>query len=306
MARKNRRVTGNAHATFACSPVVLVHMDQRVLRATAARDMRGKVAGGRERLEHLYRLHAPAAKRIAYLMTRNHETAEDLVQEAFVRVFRRFGDLNTSAFPTYLRRTVVNLTIDEARRERRRRARDPLINHPRHYDPSLEGAAAERDEVWQALAKIAPRQRAVLVLRYFEDLTEAQTADILWLRGVPVACVTSWFRELPGRSRMKKCIAVAVTASAAFGVPHAANAHRDVKLSICIPYYPGTECARRGEAPSYIYGSNVPIRGRAHPEHGGVVKIQRPEGLRSVRRVGASGCSSRQRASVGGCAASVS
>lgn len=57
-----------------------------------------------------------------------------------------------------------------------------------------------------------------------------------------------------------------------------ATAHRGVRLSICIPYYRGGECARGEAAPSYTYGHSVPIRGRVRPEHGGTVKVQRRKG----------------------------
>ena len=73
-----------------------------------------------------------------------------------------------------------------------------------------------------------------------------------------------------GRSAATKWVLfVGLVGTVALTVPRSAEAHRDVKLSICIPYYPGADCARRDEAPSYTYGSNVPIRGRSRPEHGG-------------------------------------
>lgn len=64
-----------------------------------------------------------------------------------------------------------------------------------------------------------------------------------------------------------------------------ADAHQDVRLSICIPYYAGAKCARGEGAPSYIYGDRVPVRGRARPEHGGTVKIKRRKGRQPWRTV---------------------
>lgn len=80
-------------------------------------------------------------------------------------------------------------------------------------------------------------------------------------------------------------LSVGLVGALALSVPRSAEAHRVVNLSICIPYYPGADCARRDEAVSYRYGSNVPIRGRARPEHGGTVKIQRRKGAAAWRTV---------------------
>src|SRR2546423_9163703 len=75
------------------------------------------------RLDDLYRRHAPDAVRLAYLLTGDRALAEDLVQEAFVRMFGRFRDLrNPDAFGAYLRKTVVNLTRSHFRRVKVERA----------------------------------------------------------------------------------------------------------------------------------------------------------------------------------------
>lgn len=129
------------------------------------------------RLAELYRTHAPAAARLAYLLTGDRSLAEDLVQEAFVRLFGRWRDLrDPGAFPAYLRTTVVNLARSQFRRSRVERAyleREALRPDPPPAD------TGERHEMWAALQRLSPRQRAAIVLRYYEDLTEAQTADVL-------------------------------------------------------------------------------------------------------------------------------
>lgn len=130
------------------------------------------------RLGELYARYAPEAARLAYLLTGDRHTAEDLMQEAFVRVFGRFRDLREPAsFERYLRRTLVNLTNSRFRRLRTERAylERRRVEPP---PPSIPDLAA-RDEMWGALQQLPPRQRAAIVLRFYEDLSEAQTADVL-------------------------------------------------------------------------------------------------------------------------------
>ena len=75
------------------------------------------------RLEDLYVRNAPGALRLAYFLTGNRELAEDLVQEAFVRVAGRFRHLRVpDAFDAYLRRTIVNLSTSQLRRTKLERA----------------------------------------------------------------------------------------------------------------------------------------------------------------------------------------
>jgi RNA polymerase sigma-70 factor (sigma-E family) len=135
----------------------------------------------RQSFESLYLTYASSAKRLAYLLTGSEPVAEDVVQEAFLRMFRRFGDLrDPDSFASYLRRTVVNLCIDVGRKQQReRRWRGAMAPQINQSSPSPEGAYETRSEMWRALLELAPRQRIVLVLRYYEDLTESQTADVM-------------------------------------------------------------------------------------------------------------------------------
>ena len=153
----------------------------------------------RGRLAELYRRHAPEASRLAYLLTGNTAAAEDLVHEAFVRMYGRFHDLrNPDAFPAYLRRTVINLARSQFRRARVERAY--LERQPR-----LEPWApppGERQEMWEALQELPERQRAAIVLRYYEDLTEAQTAEVLACRIGTVMSLVS-----RGMERLREAIA---------------------------------------------------------------------------------------------------
>ena len=138
-----------------------------------------KVAGG-DSLARLYQAHSRSAYRLAYLLTGEHELAEDLVQDAFVRVIGRFAQLRSpEAFDAYLRRTVVNLSYGVFRRRRVERAHlareRGLLDRATVSPPAIE----EADALWSQLQRLASRQRAALVLRYYEDLSEEQTADVL-------------------------------------------------------------------------------------------------------------------------------
>jgi RNA polymerase sigma-70 factor (sigma-E family) len=130
-------------------------------------------------LDELYVRHAPAAFRTAYFLTGDRDLAEDLVQEAFVRVAGRFRHLRTpTAFDAYLRRTIVNLFTSHLRRlrleraELRRRAFEarPGTDDP---DPTIH------DELWSRVCRLPERQRAAIVLRFYEDLPERETAEVL-------------------------------------------------------------------------------------------------------------------------------
>jgi RNA polymerase sigma-70 factor (sigma-E family) len=131
------------------------------------------------RLEDLYTRHAPAAMRLAYFLTGDRELAVDLVQDAFVRVAGRFRHLREpDAFDAYLRRTIVNLFTSHLRRlrlERRALQRQLAASRPARGEVDF----AEQDAIWSALQTLHPRQRAAVVLRYYEDLSERETAVVL-------------------------------------------------------------------------------------------------------------------------------
>ena len=129
-------------------------------------------------LGDLYVRHAPEGIRLAFLLTGDRALAEDLVQEAFARLVGRLQHLrDPGAFGAYLRRTIVNLATSHFRHRRVERA----------YLERLAGAPTaptnpneERDEAMhEALLGLPERQRAAMVLRFYEDLSDVQTAEIL-------------------------------------------------------------------------------------------------------------------------------
>jgi RNA polymerase sigma-70 factor (sigma-E family) len=133
-------------------------------------------------LEELYLRHAPEAVRLAFLLTHDGATAEDVAQEAFIRIAGRFLHLRSLAsFDSYLRRTVINLCMSHHRKERVARG---YLEHEaarrRRDEQSVTQPDVEtRDELRSAMAALPDRQRAALVLRFYLDLSEEQTAEAL-------------------------------------------------------------------------------------------------------------------------------
>ena len=117
----------------------------------------------------------------AYLITWDAGDAEDLVQECLLKVARRWPRVRKmKQRRAYARRVLVNLALDDARgRARRRSELDGTPADVEEPARDLLAGLETRAELLDALALLTPRQRAVLVLRYFNDLTEAQTAEVL-------------------------------------------------------------------------------------------------------------------------------
>ena len=136
-----------------------------------------RIARDRDAYEDLFALHVPGAVTVAYLMTGDRALAEDLAQEAFVKIMGRFADRRPpEAFSAYLRKTVINLCKSHHRREKVRRAhlngsvRDPMVS------PAPE---APDDELRPLLLALPHLQRAAIVLRFYEDLSESEAARLL-------------------------------------------------------------------------------------------------------------------------------
>jgi RNA polymerase sigma-70 factor (sigma-E family) len=133
-----------------------------------------------------------ALLRTAYLLTGNHQDAEDLVQTALLKAVPRWGRVREHE--PYVRRILVHESVSRWRRRRWRETTTDRLPEPTTsaVDPD------DRLVLREALAALAPRQRAVIVLRYFDDLTEVQTAELL---GVSVGTVKSQSRDALRRLR---------------------------------------------------------------------------------------------------------
>jgi RNA polymerase sigma-70 factor (sigma-E family) len=135
---------------------------------------------GRRALLDLYDAEHAAMVRLAHLLTGSLAVAEDVVHDAFLRVYDGLDGVREPG--AYLRRTVINLCHSQHRRagvERRWRDRQP---------PPEVVLPPEVDDTWRAVRALPARQRAVLVLRFYLDLKVDDVADTL---GVPVGTVKS-------------------------------------------------------------------------------------------------------------------
>jgi RNA polymerase sigma-70 factor (sigma-E family) len=115
--------------------------------------------------------------RLAYALTLDHQKAEDLAQEAFTKLWFHWRKLRGGSPDAYLRR-IVTTTFLSGRRRRW------LGEHPTETPPDTVVDAAtsqvdERIELRRAMARLSPRQRAAVYLRYAEDLSEHTVADLL-------------------------------------------------------------------------------------------------------------------------------
>jgi RNA polymerase sigma-70 factor (sigma-E family) len=119
--------------------------------------------------------------RTAHLITWDLGEAEDLVQECLFEVARRWSRVRRMEQPlAYTRRILINLALDDARaRAVRRIELDGNVTAADEPAREVLAGLETRDELLAALARLTPRQRAVLVLRYFNDLTEPQVAELL-------------------------------------------------------------------------------------------------------------------------------
>jgi RNA polymerase sigma-70 factor (sigma-E family) len=140
-----------------------------------------------------------AMSRSAYLLTGDAQLAEDLLQETLTRVAQKWGRVVREGSPdAYARRVMHNLAIDAWRR---RRSRPPELLSATPPELAGRGDASEvegRMVLRDALARLTPRQRAVLSLRFYEDQTEAETAAVL---GCSVSTVKSTAREALAKLR---------------------------------------------------------------------------------------------------------
>jgi RNA polymerase sigma factor (sigma-70 family) len=151
-----------------------------------------------DELAELARRRGRALVGYAYVLCGEQRLAEDLVQDALVKVFARLrrtappsdstATRGSGVYPldgggtseAYVRRAILTLYLDEYRRRRRRRSVEHIAADGERVHNPASGATARAD-VAAALGRLSPRQRACVVLRYFEDLTVPQVSEQLGL-----------------------------------------------------------------------------------------------------------------------------
>lgn len=124
--------------------------------------------------------------RTAYLLTRDHGLAEDLLQTALAKAWRAWGRIDEHPEP-YVRKILVNTYASWWRR--RWNGEQPTAELPE--GAATNSDAMDRADLWTAVGRLPRRQRAVVVLRFFEDLSEAQTAALLGVSKGTVKSQTS-------------------------------------------------------------------------------------------------------------------
>jgi RNA polymerase sigma-70 factor (sigma-E family) len=134
------------------------------------------------------RASGPRLSRLAFLLTGDHDTAEDLLQTAYAKVLPRWRQVSTYEDPdAYLRRVMVNTRTSWWRRHRGRESSWAQVP-----DTAARGDVADDeavlDEVLAALRRLPRRQQVAVVLRHYCDLSEAETAAVM---GISVGGVKS-------------------------------------------------------------------------------------------------------------------
>ncbi|TAK27879.1 MAG: sigma-70 family RNA polymerase sigma factor [Chloroflexota bacterium] len=166
----------------------------------------GQIGG----LETLVRTYQVQALRAAFLITRDHPLAEDIVQAAFLRVYERIHQFDAlRPFGPWFLRIVINDAIKAAARRERWVSLDDaiergevdladLVADPYPGPEELIERAEVRQAVGDALGKLSPQQRAVIILRYYRCLPEAEIADRL---GYPQGTIKWWLHDVRRRLR---------------------------------------------------------------------------------------------------------
>ncbi|MGN6090634.1 MAG: SigE family RNA polymerase sigma factor [Actinomycetales bacterium] len=145
---------------------------------------------------------SPALLRLAYSLTHDHGVAEDLLQVALVKVWGAWRRIAGDPLP-YARQVLVNSYVSAWRRRWRHElpAGEGLQSaaDKAAVFPSDDDRVGDREQVWHALGQLPRRQRTVLMLRYLEDLSEQETAQLL---GISVGTVKSQASKALARLRV--------------------------------------------------------------------------------------------------------
>ncbi len=180
-----------AGADSAATPIVIPAWDPLVHRDSTVHKDESVASTDGQKLDDVVRAQLPGLLRYATVLTGDGQTAADLVQEVLLRAHQRWTRIGAMARPDlYLRRMVTNEHLSWRRtwyvRTVRATEDDVLAIHTGSHDGHQD--AADQDAVWRHVAMLPPRQRTVLVLRYYEGLTDPEIASVL---GTSAATVRS-------------------------------------------------------------------------------------------------------------------
>jgi RNA polymerase sigma-70 factor (sigma-E family) len=136
--------------------------------------------------ETFVRAQLPGLLRYSVMLTGERDSAADLVQDVLVKVYRHWPRISGSDRPDrYVTRMVTNQYLSW-RRTWAARNLVPVGEVPDRPEADLGTAHAARDEMWRRMAGLPKRQRAVLVLRYYQQLTDPEIADVLGCSAITV------------------------------------------------------------------------------------------------------------------------
>jgi RNA polymerase sigma-70 factor (sigma-E family) len=128
---------------------------------------------------------APAMRRTAYVIVRDWHAAEDLVQTTFVKLYVAWPRIRREGLDAYARRTLVNTCLSHLRKSRWEQVSDSLPDRP------AVGYGDRDPDISRALEQLPPQQRAVVALRFLDDLSVAEVAGILGVAEGTVKSQTS-------------------------------------------------------------------------------------------------------------------
>lgn len=166
---------------------------------TAISRLKAGEIGGLETLVCRYQV---KAARAAFLILRDEQAAEDVVQETFLKVFRHIRRFDESRpFGPYLLRSVVNAALDAAKNTSKREqvtvgleSVEDLLQTTLTVEAEAEFNALKRD-IHHALEELSPRQRAAVVMRYYLEMSEKEMAELLNARPGTVKWLLNAARE---------------------------------------------------------------------------------------------------------------
>ena len=146
-----------------------------------------------ESLEDLVSLHGQGLFRLAFLLAGDHHAAEDLYQETMVKAHKKWHRVAAADQPNaYVKRIMVNTFTSSHRSRSSTEVTTDLSAHDGgDVAPDLASGVVERDALWRLLLGLQPAERAVLVLRFYEDLTDRESASLLGCRPSTVRATTS-------------------------------------------------------------------------------------------------------------------